>query len=148
MGRAALRGLCGGAHAAVYLFILLVFKCLNFNSETLMPIFQLVPPFGGTIIAVCFIDKERVSKWWVSAAVYAAVFAGLSAFAVWLNLIGEVHRIFYGMLPESTIDTQTAVIAAVYAAASAAGIVISLITAIFGSIRIKRLVNSREVKHT
>lgn len=147
MYRAVLRGLCGGALAAVYLLILLVFKYLNFNPEKLKPIFELVPPLGGIIIAVCFIEKERISKWWISAAVYAAVFAGLITIAVRLNLIGEVHRIFYGMLPESTIDTQTAVTAAVYAAASAAGIAISLITAIIGSIRIKRLVDSREVKY-
>lgn len=146
MKRALLRGFSGGVLTAVYLNILLIFTYFNYNPEVLTPITEFVFPLGCAVIALCFVDKERANRWFVSAVLYAAAFLALSAVSAFINLPAAVYRVFYGLLPENMYDVQTITITAVSCAYAVAGLAVSLIAAIVGSIKIKHLIDSLEVK--
>ncbi len=146
MKRALLRGFSGGAMTAVYLNILLIFTYFNYNPEVLKPITEFVFPLGCAAIALCFADKERISKWLVSAVLYAAAFLAVSAASAFINLPALVYRVFYGLLPENMYDAQTVIIISVSCAYIVLGMILSLIAAIAGSVRINRLIDSLEVK--
>ena len=77
MGKSALRGLLGSISAVIFLYALLISTYFNYNSSKLLFVSEFIFPLGCSVIAALFIDKERMSKFFISAAVYVIASLGL-----------------------------------------------------------------------
>ncbi|MCI5893219.1 MAG: hypothetical protein MRZ66_07450 [Clostridiales bacterium] len=145
MSRAAIRGICGGILTAVYLYILLIFTYFNYNWEPAAIVTVFVLPLGCMAAAIVFPEKERMSKFFVSALIYSIVLLGLFWLINHYGLLTYVFRILYGVITESPYESQTLAVLSVSAAAVLLGLAIGFVVSIIGSVRIKRLIDSLEV---
>lgn len=145
MVRAVLRGVFGGILTAVYLYILLIFTYFNYNSRLVSMFTVFVLPLGCTVAAATFAEKERMSKFFVSAIFYVIMLLGLFFTAHHYSLLGYVFRILYGMPAEIVYESQTLAVLLMSAAGILLGLLIGFIAGIAGTVRIKKLIDSLEV---
>lgn len=146
MGKSALRGLLGGISVVLFLYALLISTYFNYNSSKLIFVSEYIFPLGCTVVAALFIDKERVSKFFVSMAVYIIVSLGLVIGLEKYGFLKYIFRIFYGMPTDSPYDEQRFTILLMAGAAALLGILIACVISIVNTVRIKKLIDSLEVK--
>ena len=72
MGKAILRGLLCGICAAVYIFIVLVSVYFNLIPEQYARVTELIMPIGCAVIVPVFLEKSRISRFFMSALFFAA----------------------------------------------------------------------------
>ena len=146
MGKSALRGLLGSISVVVFLYALLISTYFNYNSSKLIFVSEFIFPLGCSVIAALFIDKERMSKFFISAAVYVIASLGLVIGLEKYGLLKYIYRIFYGISTDSPYDEQRFTILIMAGAAALLGIFIACVISIVNTIRIKKLIDSLEEK--
>lgn len=146
MGKSALRGLLGSISAVIFLYALLISTYFNYNSSKLIFVSEFIFPLGCSVIAALFIDKGRMSKFFISAAVYVIASLGLVIGLEKYGLLKYIYRIFYGISTDSPYDEQRFTILIMAGAAALLGIIIACVISIVNTVRIKKLIDSLEVK--
>ena len=146
MGKSALRGLLGSISAVIFLYALLISTYFNYNSSKLLFVSEFIFPLGCSVIAALLIDKERMSKFFISAAVYVIASLGLVIGLEKYGLLKYIYRIFYGISTDSPYDEQRFTILIMAGAAALLGIFIACVISIVNTVRIKKLIDSLEVK--
>ncbi len=146
MGKAILRGALCAVFTAVYIYILLVFTYFNITLYGMGLATALVFPLGCGVIAAVFAAKERLSKFFVSLLSCAAVSAALAYLGFRLDPAGNAFRLLYGFFPHQSFGERQTAVAAVSALASVAGYFIAFVISLVNTIKIKRFINSLEVK--
>ena len=146
MGKSTLRGLLGGISVVIFLYALLISTYFNYNSSKLIFVSKFIFPLGCSVIAALYIDKERMSKFFTSTAVYIIVSLGLVIGLEKYGLLKYIFKIFYGMSTDTPYDEQRFTILIMAGAAALLGILIACVISIVNTIRIKKLIDSLEVK--
>lgn len=145
MFKAALRGLLCGIFTAVYFYLILIFTYFNLSNETISLIFEFVLPIGFTVIIICSLHKERISKFIMSAIFFVAALCVLIYAAHYYNLLGYIYRFFYGYIPDVLLNELQIISFPMSVLAAALGFLVSFIISIVNSVKIKKLIDSLEV---
>ncbi len=146
MGKAILRGLLCGICAAVYIFIALISVYFNIIPEDCAEIVELIVPIGCAVIVPVFLEKSRISRFFVSALFFAAVLAA----GVWLELrfglTGMLFRVFYGFVPGGALGKAQLTILFAAASAVVLGLAVAFVISAVCSARTKKMIDKLEVK--
>ena len=145
MVTAILRGALGGLLAALYTYIIIISTYL-FNSELWAPIAQFILPAGCAVIGAVFLEKERFSKAAVSALIFILIGVGVIWAVSYIDAAGSISRLLYGVAAENGSGSSIFAIFAFNALASLLGIMIALLIGLINTVKIKRLIDSLEVK--
>ncbi len=146
MGKAILRGLLCGICAAVYIFIVLVSVYFNLIPEQYALITELIMPIGCAVIVPVFLEKSRISRFFMSALFFAAVLAAGVYLELRFNLTGMLFRVFYGFVPGEIVGNAQLTILFAAVPAVFLGLLIAFIISAVSSARTKKMIDKLEVK--
>ena len=146
MGKAILRGLLCGIFTAVYIFLILISMYFNLIPDELETTIGFAMPAGCALIIALCLEKSRISRFIVSAIVFAAAMAALAYGELTYNLTGMVYRVFYGYFPVEVFSGAQIVVLLGSALAIVVGLLIAFVISIAGSITAKNMIDSLEIK--
>lgn len=146
MAKSTLRGSLTAIFVAITIHILLIFSYFNYISSKLEFAQKFVFPFACLIIVVIFIDKTRLSRFFMSAIMFILFLAALMFLSFYSDFLNQTFRVLYGMPLNVAYEDNRLFMLIMSLCASFVGLLISFIISFVNTARIKHLVNSLEVK--